>query len=115
MTLGVETATPRGGTDGRTAAPAAGLPVDRPAGATVRRPMDRQVRLVAGALVLVGFLAGLVRPPAHRLSGLVGAGLFFSGATGTCGMAVLLAPLPYDRPPTDARPFEETPARPAPA
>ncbi|MET9061390.1 rhodanese-like domain-containing protein [Streptomyces antibioticus] len=105
VALGVEAATLDGGTGGWAAA---GLPVERPAGAVTRWPMDRQVRLVAGALVLVGFLAGLVWPPAHWLSGLVGAGLFFSGATGTCGMAVLLARLPYNRPPKDARPFEET-------
>ncbi|WP_435834993.1 YgaP family membrane protein [Streptomyces antibioticus] len=70
--------------------------------------MGRQVRLTADALVLVGFLARLVRPPAHWLSGLVGAGLFSSGATGTCGRAVLLARLPSNRPPKDTRPFEET-------
>lgn len=103
--LGVEAATLEGGTNGWASA---GRPVERPAGARSRWQMDRQVRLAAGSLVLVGFLAGLAWPPAHWLSGLAGAGLVFSGATNTCGMAALLGALPYNRAPQDARSFEET-------
>lgn len=103
--LGVEAATLEGGTGGWAAA---GHPVERPAGSRTPWPMDRQVRLAAGSLVLAGFAVGLARPGAHRLSGLIGAGLVFSAATDTCGMAALLARLPHNRPPKDAPSFEET-------
>ncbi|MER5184913.1 rhodanese-like domain-containing protein [Streptomyces sp. NPDC002896] len=103
--LGIEAATLDGGTS---AWAAAGHAVERPAGARTTWPMDRQVRLAAGSLVVVGFLAGLAWQPAHWLSGAVGAGLVFSGVTNTCGMAALLAKLPHNRPPKDAVSFQET-------
>ncbi|CAM5352112.1 Membrane transporter OS=Streptomyces glaucescens OX=1907 GN=SGLAU_00240 PE=4 SV=1 [Streptomyces glaucescens] len=71
-------------------------------------PLDRQVRLAAGALVLAGFLAGLAWTPAHWLSGAIGAGLVFSGVTNTCGMAAALAKLPHNQPPKNAVSFQET-------
>ncbi|CAL9322709.1 rhodanese-like domain-containing protein [Streptomyces sp. SudanB91_2054] len=95
--------------DGGTGAWAAqGHPVERPAGARTPWPMDRQVRFAAGSLVALGFLAGRAWRPAHWLSGAVGAGLVFSGVTGTCGMAAVLARLPHNRAAGDAVPFEET-------
>lgn len=103
--LGIEAATLEGGT---TAWTAAGHPVRRPAGARTPWSMERQVRLTAGSLVTVGFVAGLAWPPAHWLSGLIGAGLVFSATTNTCGMAALLSRLPHNRPPRDAVSFEET-------
>ncbi|GAA3804715.1 rhodanese-like domain-containing protein [Streptomyces phyllanthi] len=103
--LGVEAATLEGGTS---AWAAAGHPVERPAGARTPWPMDRQVRLAAGSLVALGFTAGLVWPPAHWLSGLIGAGLVFSATTNTCAMAALLSRLPRNRPPKDAVPLQET-------
>jgi rhodanese-related sulfurtransferase len=92
--LGIEAASLEGGT---AAWAAAGHPVERPAGGRSVWPMDRQVRLVAGSLVLLGFLVGLAWPPAHWLSGAIGAGLVFSGVTNTCGMAAVLGKLPYNR------------------
>ncbi|WP_374227557.1 DUF2892 domain-containing protein [Streptomyces sp. AC627_RSS907] len=71
-------------------------------------PMDHQVRLADGTLALTGFLAGLAWPPAHWLSGAIGAGLVFSGVTNTCGMAAALARLPHNRPPKSAASFDET-------
>lgn len=75
---------------------AAGLPthVDRSA------PMElmRQVQIAAGSLVLLGVLLGfLVSPWFFGLSGFVGAGLTFAGATGFCGMARMLAVMPWNR------------------
>jgi rhodanese-related sulfurtransferase len=75
----------------------AGLPViaDR------RQPleMQRQVQLAAGGLVLAGVLASLfVDPRFIALSGFVGAGLMFAGATGWCGLAKLFAVMPWNRP-----------------
>jgi rhodanese-related sulfurtransferase len=74
----------------------AGLPValDR------RQPIEimRQVQIGAGSLVLIGVLLGaLVDPFFYALSGFVGAGLLFAGVTGFCGMANLLALMPWNR------------------
>ncbi len=74
----------------------AGLPVnlDR------SQPIDimRQVQIVAGSLVLVGVILGfLVAPGFYALSGFVGAGLLFAGVSGFCGMARLLALMPWNR------------------
>ncbi len=58
----------------------------------------RQVQIVAGSLVLTGTLLGAFVAPAFLLlSGFVGAGLLFAGASGTCMMANLLAKLPYNQ------------------
>ncbi|WP_329564968.1 rhodanese-like domain-containing protein [Streptomyces sp. NBC_01361] len=102
---GIDAATLDGGT---AAWAAAGHEVARPAGARATWPMDRQVRLAAGSLVLAGFLAGLAWPPAHWLSGAIGAGLVFSGVTNTCGMAAALARLPHNRAPKSSVSFQET-------
>ena len=58
----------------------------------------RQVQIVAGSLVLTGVVLGaLVSPGFYALSGFVGAGLLFAGASGFCGMARLLAFMPWNR------------------
>lgn len=68
------------------------------AGTTGVISMERQVRIVAGFMVAVGsFLAILVNPNFAALSAFVGLGLMFAGITDTCGMAVLLAKLPYNQ------------------
>ena len=82
-----------GGVDGWAAA---GLPVvaDRAA------PLElmRQVQIAAGLLVLTGILLGFaVSPILFGLAAFVGAGLTFAGATGWCGMAKLLALMPWNR------------------
>lgn len=75
----------------------AGLPVVRDRKAPL--PLMRQVQIVAGSLILLGYLLGLlVAPGFHLLSGFVGVGLIFAGISGRCGMASLLAKLPYNRP-----------------
>ncbi len=75
---------------------AAGLPVIK----DVKQPIDimRQVQITAGGLVLIGMLLGtLVSPPFYALSAFIGAGLLFAGITGWCGMAKLLACMPWNR------------------
>ncbi|MFP5577959.1 MAG: rhodanese-like domain-containing protein [Acidimicrobiia bacterium] len=62
-----------------------------------RWPMDRQVRLVAGSIVLASVAASVWFPPARFVGGFIGAGLTFSAVTNTCGMAMALAKLPYNR------------------
>lgn len=76
---------------------AAGLPTVKPDYAP-RLPIMRQVFLAAGALVAVGtLLAAAASPWFLVVPGFVGCGLMFSGATGWCGMAVLLSRMPWNR------------------
>jgi rhodanese-related sulfurtransferase len=63
-----------------------------------RWSLERQVRAVAGSLVLLGTLGGLLAwPPLVFLAVFVGAGLLFAGLTDTCLMGMLLLRLPYNR------------------
>lgn len=72
-----------------------GLPVVRGTGAI---SLERQVRIAAGLLVLIGcLLAWFVHPVFLLLSGFVGAGLVFAGVTDLCGMAILLGKMPWNR------------------
>jgi rhodanese-related sulfurtransferase len=59
--------------------------------------MDRQVRLVAGSISLVGILLSIFVPKAKWLAGGVAAGLTFSAVSNTCAMGNMLAKLPYNR------------------
>ncbi|MBL8088348.1 MAG: rhodanese-like domain-containing protein [Chthonomonas sp.] len=72
----------------------------KPVVATTRTrwSLERQVRLVAGLLVLVGtLLAALGQTGWIYLAMFVGAGLSFAGITDICGMGILLAKLPWNR------------------
>ena len=61
-------------------------------------PLQRQVQITAGMMVLVGVILGFtVSPWFFALSGFVGAGLTFAGLTGTCAMATLLGAMPWNR------------------
>ena len=71
-----------------------------------RWALERQVRLVAGALVLTGLALGRRLPTARLLTGGVGAGLVLSALTDTCTMGRILAALPYNRGPGDRTPTE---------
>jgi len=74
----------------------ANLPVVRGARATIA--LERQVRIGAGLLVLLGVaLAWHVHPAFNLLSGFVGAGLLFAGITDWCGMGIILAKMPWNR------------------
>ncbi len=60
-------------------------------------PLERQVFIVAGALVLLGVLLGTFAHSGwYGISAFVGGGLLFSGLTGFCGMALLLAKMPWN-------------------
>lgn len=63
-------------------------------------PMERQVRLTAGSLVLAGLALGLLNPAWQLPAAGVAGGLVFSALTDTCGMAALLSRLPHNRPRT---------------
>lgn len=74
---------------------AAGLPVTRGKKAV---SLERQVRIAAGLLVLLGVVLGFaVHPAFFGLSGFVGAGLMFAGITDTCAMGMLIAKMPWNR------------------
>src|SRR5688572_19165446 len=80
---------------GMTACLQAGLPVVR--GKKSISP-ERQVRIAAGLLVLLGILlAWLIHPAFVGLSAFVGAGLIFAGVTDTCGMGMILARMPWNQ------------------
>lgn len=65
--------------------------------------LERQVRIVAGLLVLTGAVPALtVHPYWAGLSAFVGAGLVFAGVTDFCGMAILLGKMPWNRAPASA-------------
>jgi rhodanese-related sulfurtransferase len=79
---------------GLTAWEAAGFPLER---GKKTMSLERQVRIVAGTLVLSGALLGyFVNPLWIALSGFVGTGLIFAGMTDTCGMGMLLARMPWN-------------------
>lgn len=60
--------------------------------------LERQVRIVAGLLVLIGALLGyFAHPYWFALPAFVGAGLAFAGITDTCGMGMLLARMPWNQ------------------
>jgi len=81
-----------GGTDGWEKA---GLPVVRGKGVM---SLERQVRIGAGGLVLVGVLLGVALHPGFLgLAAFVGGGLIFAGVTDWCGMGLLLARMPWNQ------------------
>jgi rhodanese-related sulfurtransferase len=73
-----------------------GLPVEEGKGKVIS--LERQVRIAAGSLVLLGvILAWSLHPAFIALCAFVGAGLVFAGATDFCGMAILLGKMPWNR------------------
>ena len=74
----------------------ANLPVTR--GQSKVISLERQVRIVAGSLVVVGMILGwFVHRGFFGLSAFVGAGLVFAGVTDFCGMGLLLARMPWNK------------------
>jgi len=61
-------------------------------------PLMRQVQLGAGIMVLIGTGFGaFVNPWFLAISAFAGAGLSLAGATGFCGLAEVLARMPWNR------------------
>jgi rhodanese-related sulfurtransferase len=79
---------------GTTAWAEAGLPVVRGKKAV---SLERQVRIAAGSLVVLGAALSYFHPAFVCLSAFVGAGLIYAGITDTCGMGMLLARMPWNR------------------
>lgn len=60
--------------------------------------LERQVRIAAGALVVIGVSLGwAVHSGLSGIAVFVGAGLVFAGVTDTCGMAMMLAKMPWNQ------------------
>lgn len=60
--------------------------------------LERQVRIGAGSLVLLGLALGwLVHPGFLGLAAFVGAGLVFAGLTDWCGLGLLLGKAPWNQ------------------
>ena len=81
---------------GTTAWVEAGLPVIRGKKSV---SLERQVRIVAGSIVLAGAVAAMVTENVY-LAGIpafVGAGLMFAGITDTCGMGMMLSKMPWNQ------------------
>jgi rhodanese-related sulfurtransferase len=73
----------------------AGLPVVR---GQETISLERQVRIAAGAIVLIGALLGYFAHPYWiALPAFVGAGLVFAGISDACGMGMLLARMPWNQ------------------
>ncbi|MEU2127932.1 rhodanese-like domain-containing protein [Streptomyces sp. NPDC018352] len=80
---------------------ASGAPVNR---GPQRWELERQVRLIAGSIVLVTGVVGFFVPGVHLIGTAIGAGLTFAALSNTCAMGMMLSKLPYNRGPrTDIR------------
>jgi rhodanese-related sulfurtransferase len=74
----------------------AGLPVHR--GVSRVLPLQRQVQIVVGSLSAIGAILALTVNSWFAILPLfLGCGLLFAGITGTCGLALLLARMPWNR------------------
>jgi rhodanese-related sulfurtransferase len=62
-----------------------------------RWELERQVRLLAGSLVVLGVLLSVVVPGAQWFSAAIGGGLVFAALSNTCAMGMVLSKLPYNR------------------
>ena len=72
-----------------------GLPVEK---GTSVISLERQVRITAGTLILLGTMLGaFVNSYLLIVPVFVGAGLVFAGITDTCGMSLLLARMPWNK------------------
>lgn len=79
---------------GITAWEAKGYAVNRGA---QRWDLERQVRLVAGSIVLASIAGSIAVPQLKWLAGMVGGGLTFAALSNTCAMGTALSKLPYNR------------------
>ncbi len=73
---------------------ARGLAVNRGA---QRWDLERQVRLVAGSIVLSSILGSIAVPKLKWLAAGIGGGLAVAAVSNTCAMGTLLSRLPYNR------------------
>ena len=91
---GCETYVLEGGIEGWKAA---GLPVAQDRSQPIE--IVRQVQIAAGSFILIGVILGFAVSSAFfGVAAFVGVGLVFTGASGSCLMAKLLAVMPWNKP-----------------
>ena len=71
-----------------------GFAVDR---GRQRWDLERQVRLVAGSIVLTSVVGSIAVPKAKWIAAAIGGGLTYAAVSNTCAMATVLSKLPYNR------------------
>jgi rhodanese-related sulfurtransferase len=71
-----------------------GFVVDR---GVERWELERQVRLVAGSIVLSSVVGSVAVPRLKWLAAAIGAGLTYAAISNTCAMGTALSKLPYNR------------------
>lgn len=79
---------------GITAWEAKGFAVNRGA---PRWDLERQVRLIAGSIVLTSILGSVAAPKLKWFAAAIGGGLSVAALTNTCAMGMALSKLPYNR------------------
>jgi rhodanese-related sulfurtransferase len=62
-----------------------------------RWELERQVRLVAGSIVVSSVLGSVAIPKLKWVAAAIGGGLTFAAVTNSCAMATALSKLPYNR------------------
>ena len=62
-----------------------------------RWDLERQVRLVAGSIVLTSVVGSVAVPKAKWIAAAIGGGLTYAAVSNTCAMATVLSKLPYNR------------------
>ena len=62
-----------------------------------RWDLERQVRLVAGSIVLTSVVGSIAVPKAKWIAAAIGGGLTYAAVSNTCAMATVLSKLPYKR------------------
>jgi rhodanese-related sulfurtransferase len=83
-------------TGGTEAWASSGLPVEGTGRKSIS--IERQARIGAGILVILGVAGGfLIHPAFFAISALIGAGLVYAGIRDWCGMGLLLARAPWNR------------------
>jgi len=73
----------------------AGYPVER--GERAVLPLDRQMQLAIGLMVLSGVLLSFLNPAWIWLSGFAGCGLIFAGLSGICPLRSVIAKMPWNQ------------------
>lgn len=77
-----------------------GFPMESSGGICL--PLDRQVQLIIGLMLIVSsVLGGVFSPLWFLFTGFLGVGLSVAGLTGFCGLAELVAKMPWNQKPTE--------------
>ena len=79
----------------------AGFSVER--GAITVLPLDRQLQIIIGTMVLAGVLLSHVHPAWIWLSGFAGCGLVFAGVSGICPLRTVVALMPWNQGGSDSK------------